>query len=30
MRQAKLDRKDALKLAAKARSITRRDAYDQL
>jgi len=26
----KLDRKDALKLAAKGRGITRRDAYDQL
>jgi 16S rRNA (cytidine1402-2'-O)-methyltransferase len=30
MRQAKLDRKEALKLAAKERGITRRDAYDQL
>jgi len=30
IRQAKLDRKDALKLAAKERGITRRDAYDQL
>jgi 16S rRNA (cytidine1402-2'-O)-methyltransferase len=30
MRQAKLDRKDALKLAAKERGLTRRAAYDQL
>lgn len=30
IRQAKLDRKDALKLAAKERGLTRRDAYDQL
>ena len=30
MRQAKLDRKEALKLAAKERGMTRRDAYDQL
>jgi 16S rRNA (cytidine1402-2'-O)-methyltransferase len=30
IRQAKLDRKDALKLAAKERGITRRAAYDQL
>jgi 16S rRNA (cytidine1402-2'-O)-methyltransferase len=30
MQQAKLDRKDALKLAAKERGITRRAAYDQL
>ena len=30
MRQAKLDRKEALKLAAKERGITRRDAYEQL
>src|SRR5262249_27556587 len=30
MRQAKLDRKEALKLAAKERGLTRRDAYDQL
>jgi 16S rRNA (cytidine1402-2'-O)-methyltransferase len=29
-RQAKLDRKDALKLAAKERGLTRRAAYDQL
>jgi len=28
--QAKLDRKEALKLAAKERGITRRDAYRQL
>ena len=28
--QAKLDRKEALKLAAKERGITRRDAYDEL
>ena len=28
--QAKLDRKQALKLAAKERGITRRDAYNQL
>src|SRR6202140_389844 len=30
IRQAKLDRKDALKLAAKERGITRRAAYEQL
>jgi 16S rRNA (cytidine1402-2'-O)-methyltransferase len=30
MRQAKLDRKEALKLAAKERGLTRGDAYDQL
>ena len=30
MRQAKLDRREALKLAAKERGITRRAAYDQL
>lgn len=30
MQQAKLDRKDALKLAARERGITRRAAYDQL
>jgi hypothetical protein len=30
MHQAKLDRKEALKLAAKERGITRRDAYRQL
>jgi 16S rRNA (cytidine1402-2'-O)-methyltransferase len=30
IRQAKLDRKDALKLAAKERGLTRRDAYDKL
>ncbi|GAC1627370.1 MAG: 16S rRNA (cytidine(1402)-2'-O)-methyltransferase [Candidatus Acidiferrum sp.] len=30
MQQARLDRKDALKLAAKERGITRRAAYDQL
>jgi 16S rRNA (cytidine1402-2'-O)-methyltransferase len=30
MRQAKLDRKDALKLAAKERGLTRRAAYDQM
>ena len=30
MRQAKLDRKEALKLAAKERGLSRRDAYDQL
>jgi 16S rRNA (cytidine1402-2'-O)-methyltransferase len=30
MRQAKLDRKDALKLAAKERGLTRRTAYNQL
>jgi 16S rRNA (cytidine1402-2'-O)-methyltransferase len=30
MHQAKLDRKEALKLAAKERGITRRDAYKQL
>ncbi len=30
MQQAKLDRKDALKLAAKERGLTRRAAYDQL
>jgi 16S rRNA (cytidine1402-2'-O)-methyltransferase len=30
IRQAKVDRKDALKLAAKERGITRRAAYDQL
>jgi 16S rRNA (cytidine1402-2'-O)-methyltransferase len=30
MRQAKLDRREALKLAAKERGLTRRDAYDQL
>jgi 16S rRNA (cytidine1402-2'-O)-methyltransferase len=30
MRQAKLDRKEALKLAGKERGLTRRDAYDQL
>ena len=30
MHQAKLDRKEALKLAAKERGLSRRDAYDQL
>ena len=30
MRQAKLDRKEALKLAAKERGLTRRAAYDQI
>jgi 16S rRNA (cytidine1402-2'-O)-methyltransferase len=30
IRQAKLDRKEALKLAAKERGLTRRDAYSQL
>jgi 16S rRNA (cytidine1402-2'-O)-methyltransferase len=30
MHQAKLDRKEALKLAAKERGMTRRAAYDQL
>lgn len=30
IRQAKLDRKEALKLAAKERGITRRDAYSQI
>ena len=30
MHQAKLDRKEALKLAAKERGITKRDAYRQL
>lgn len=30
MRQAKLDRKDALKLAAKERGLTRRAAYDRM
>jgi 16S rRNA (cytidine1402-2'-O)-methyltransferase len=30
MRQAKLDRKEALKLAAKERGLTRRDAYRQI
>ena len=30
IRQAKLDRKEALKLAAKERGLTRRDAYDEL
>jgi len=30
MHQAKLDRREALKLAAKERGITRRDAYRQL
>ena len=30
MRQAKLDRREALKLAAKERGLTRRDAYDQV
>jgi 16S rRNA (cytidine1402-2'-O)-methyltransferase len=30
MRQAKVDRKDALKLAAKERGLTRRAAYDQM
>ena len=30
MRQAKLDRKDALKLAAKERGLTRRAAYDRI
>jgi hypothetical protein len=30
IRQAKVDRKEALKLAAKERGITRRAAYDQL
>jgi 16S rRNA (cytidine1402-2'-O)-methyltransferase len=30
MHQAKLDRNEALKLAAKERGLTRRDAYDQL
>jgi 16S rRNA (cytidine1402-2'-O)-methyltransferase len=30
MRQAKMDRKDALKLAAKERGLTRRAAYDQM
>ena len=30
MHQAKLDRKEALKLAAKERGLTRRAAYDEL
>ena len=30
MRQAKLDRKEALKLAAKERGLTRREAYDRV
>jgi 16S rRNA (cytidine1402-2'-O)-methyltransferase len=30
IRQAKLDRKEALKLAAKERGLTRRDAYSQI
>ncbi len=30
MRQAKLDRKEALKLAAKERGLTRRAAYDEI
>jgi hypothetical protein len=30
MHQAKLDRKDALKLAAKERGLTRRAAYSQI
>jgi len=30
IRQAKLDRKEALKLAARERGITRRAAYEQL
>jgi len=30
MHQAKLDRKEALKLAAKERGLTRRDAYAQI
>jgi 16S rRNA (cytidine1402-2'-O)-methyltransferase len=30
MRQAKLDRKEALKLAAKERGMTRREAYDRV
>jgi hypothetical protein len=30
MYQAKLDRKEALKLAAKERGITKRDAYRQM
>jgi 16S rRNA (cytidine1402-2'-O)-methyltransferase len=30
MRQAKLDRKEALKLAAKERGLTRREAYERV
>jgi hypothetical protein len=30
MHQAKLDRKEALKLAAKERGLTRRAAYDEI
>ncbi len=30
IRQAKLDRKEALKLAAKERGLTRREAYSKL
>jgi hypothetical protein len=30
IRQAKLDRKEALKLAAKERGLSRRDAYNDL
>ena len=30
MRQARLDRKEALKLAARERGLTRRAAYDQM
>jgi hypothetical protein len=30
MRQAKMDRKDALKLAAKERGLSRRVAYDRI
>jgi len=30
MRQAKLDRKEALKLAAKERGMTRREAYERV
>ena len=30
MKQAKLDRKEALKLAAKERGLTRREAYDRV
>jgi hypothetical protein len=30
IRQAKLDRKEALKLAAKERGLTRRAAYDEI
>jgi hypothetical protein len=30
MKQAKLDRKEALKLAAKERGLTRREAYERV